>query len=334
MPASQPCRVCGGTTGNQLFTVKEMLHGTREQFEYLECGTCGCLQLADMPEDLSQFYPEDYCCYKDYRKRANNGLRRALDSWLVGQSLPRETLSAKLAGLVHPGLDYLAWTRFAGVDRDSRILDIGCGSGKLLIRMSLGGFKVLDGVDPFISGDIVAGDSVHIRKIGVQEYIDSDPEKYDLVMLHHAFEHVPDPVETLQQAGQLMGPGGHLLIRIPVADCHSRDHYRENWFSWDPPRHTYLHTKESMKYLAEKTGFVIRKVEHDATFHQLRASELYKQGVPGNEHSSVLDRFSRSQIRQFKALTAKLNAEQRGEQAAFFLQKQEDCGENQMNRAA
>ncbi|MEQ9408302.1 MAG: class I SAM-dependent methyltransferase [Fuerstiella sp.] len=320
--SERSCRVCGNQAENQTFHVREMLHGTREEYEYLQCGACGCLQLADLPEDLSQFYPPDYCAYKDYRGRAKNILRRVIDTLYVSASLPREGIATRLMNRLRPPLDYLSWARFTGATQSSRILDVGCGNGKLLIRMSLGGFRTLDGVDPFIREDINVP-SVRIRKIGLREYVESQPEKYHLVMLHHAFEHVPDPVETLLDAKQLMDDDGFLLIRIPVADCYSREHYGKNWYSWDAPRHTYLHTMKSMEYLARKTGFVIRKVEHDATFHQLQNSEMYSRNIPGNQHHQAVGDFSRRQIREFKALTRELNSQQRGEQAAFFLQKAE-----------
>ena len=187
--------------------------------------------------------------------------------------------------------------------------------------MSMGGFRHLHGVDPFMSEGFNVGEKVSIRRIGLREYVETEPEKYPLVMLHHAFEHVPDPVETLNDAKELMDDDGFLLIRIPVADCYSREQYGENRYSWDAPRHTYLHTMKSMSYLAEKTGFVIRKVEHDATFHQLRNSEMYVKGIPGNQHCHAVASFTRRQIKEFQTLTKKLNSERRGEQAAFFLQK-------------
>lgn len=313
------CRICENADGNETYRVREMLLGTREEFEYFECAACGCLQLSVIPEDLSQFYPPGYCCHKDYRKRVRNGFRRVVDTLRVNASLPEDGVISGFFNSVAPPLDYLPWIQYTGLNRDSRVLDVGCGGGKLLMRMSMGGFKSLHGIDPFIAEDLqVRG--VRIDRISIPEHIDQKPERYQLVILNHVFEHVPDPFETLEQMKSLMDPDGYLLVRVPVADSYSREHYGVNWYSWDPPRHTYLHTMQSMKLVAEQTGFVIRKVQHDATFHQLRNSELYTQGIPGNQHATVLDRFSAAQIREFKTRTRRLNEEQRGEQAAFFLQ--------------
>ena len=37
---------------------------------------------------------------------------------------------------------------------------------------------------------------------------------FDVIMLHHSFEHMPDPVSTLRALKRLCAPGGH----DPVAD--------------------------------------------------------------------------------------------------------------------
>ena len=61
MPA---CKICGNSVGNTLYTVREMMFGTREEFEYLECAQCGCVQLWNVPADLSPYYPPDYYSFE------------------------------------------------------------------------------------------------------------------------------------------------------------------------------------------------------------------------------------------------------------------------------
>ena len=54
------CFVCANSAGNRCFKALEMMYGSREEFEYLECSSCGCVQLLTVPDDLGRFYPESF----------------------------------------------------------------------------------------------------------------------------------------------------------------------------------------------------------------------------------------------------------------------------------
>lgn len=41
------------------------------------------------------------------------------------------------------------------------------------------------------------------------------PASFDAVVLHHVFEHVPDPQATLGDLAKLLSPGGTLFIEVP-----------------------------------------------------------------------------------------------------------------------
>src|SRR4051812_19942848 len=58
--AEHTCSVCGNAYGNSVHTTREMMFGTRERFDYLECADCGSLELLNVPNDLSPYYPPNY----------------------------------------------------------------------------------------------------------------------------------------------------------------------------------------------------------------------------------------------------------------------------------
>ena len=64
--------------------------------------------------------------------------------------------------------------------------------------------------------------------------------QYDFIMLNHVFEHMDDPVETLQKLYQLLKPNSYLLIRTPVMGTYSWNKYQENWMGLDAPRHIII----------------------------------------------------------------------------------------------
>jgi 2-polyprenyl-3-methyl-5-hydroxy-6-metoxy-1,4-benzoquinol methylase len=315
------CRVCGNATNNTRYQVREMLHGTREPFSYFQCGACGCLQIESVPEDLARHYPADYQAYKDYHRRARNRLRRFIDSRRVRYELTGQGMFGRMMTGIAPPLDYVHWCRQMGLTQASRILDVGCGNGKLITRMLAGGFSHLRGIDLFIDRDISFPPQAIIYKTDLPRYLKTSPGQFDLVMLHHSFEHMDNPREVLNWCSQLIADDGWLLIRVPLADSQAWEQYRENWFALDPPRHLYLHTSASMSILAGQCGFKIVREERDAAASQFVQSEWYVRDIPANAPKENRALFSSEQIREFDALSRQLNESGKGDQGAFFLKK-------------
>ncbi len=312
---SNLCRICGIQGDHQAYTVKEMMFGTREEFEYFQCSFCGCLQIEQIPEDLGRYYPENYYSFRSYDKLAVSkwrsfryALRNKRGQWLE-----------RIAGAFVRPPKHLAWVRNSGADLDSKILDIGCGNGKTLLKMHLGGFRQCVGLDPFIQETLRYHNGVVIHKQSLQEFRENTQEKFDLIMFHHSLEHMGDPQEMINTAAALLADRGRILIRVPVADSYAWEHYRENWMQIDAPRHLYLLTRKSMSILAENSELKVDRIDYDSTKGQFIGSELYQQDIPGNSNSRDKQVFNRSQLRSFKRKTRELNQKEQGDQAVFYF---------------
>src|SRR5690348_7532760 len=72
-----PCSICGNSAGNKRIVGREMMFGFRDEFNYLECNVCGCLQLRPVPENLEKYYPADYFPELDWSPK-RSGLKRML----------------------------------------------------------------------------------------------------------------------------------------------------------------------------------------------------------------------------------------------------------------
>lgn len=315
------CRICGNTAANTAYDVREMLHGSREKFRYFQCSNCGCLQISCIPTDLARFYPADYQVYKDYSRKAHNKVRRLLESRQVLHELTGGNWIGRLLAKTYSAPDYAKWCKFMGVGLDAKILDVGCGNGKLLSRMVVGGFAHLRGIDPFIQKDIAFNQGAQIYKRDLPTHIAVSHEKYDLVMLHHSFEHMENPRQVLKWCTQLMTDDGWLLIRIPLADSDAWEQYRENWFQLDPPRHLFVHTSKSMHQLVKQCGLYIEAEERDSTGDQFIYSELYRRDIPANAPRSQRTIFSKKQIREYAERAQSLNSTGRGDQGVFYSKK-------------
>lgn len=313
------CRICGNVEGNIPYRVREMMFGTREVFDYFQCRECGCLQIADIPTDLARHYPNDYFSFKKFSRSTQNPLRGFFDRHRVMQGLGQPDWIGRFAGLFAKPLNYVEWLKKTRLNTSAGILDVGCGRGKLLLRMRLGGVQDCTGVDPFLTETVRYDNGVTIHKTSLNEFAATSSKKYDLIMFHHSLEHMENPGEMLKNAARLLSSKGSIMVRIPVADCYAWEHYGVNWMPLDAPRHLYLLTRKSMQILAGQAGLQIWRTEYDSTIQQFINSELYCRDIPLNASEKEKRIFSRAQIKEFKRHAEQLNQQQRGDQAVFYL---------------
>ncbi len=310
------CNICGNKQNNSTYVVKEMHFGTKDEFEYLECSNCGCLQLASIPHDLSKYYPDNYCSFKVKAERSKwkkLRLRHMSKYWLDKRTILSRILSL---GMKKP--EHVTWLEKIDIDFSMRVLDVGCGSGRLLKKLLDSGFTDLTGVDPFIDNDIKYKD-INIYK---KEIFDIQDCTYDLIVLSHSFEHMPQPERVLNKIYDLLSPNAYALIRIPIASSYAWHHYRENWVQIDAPRHLFLHTLESFRLLLKKCNLHEKYVVYDSSRFQFLGSEGYKKGIPLKKLKR--SDFSRNEINRYVKMATVLNNNRNGDQACFYVQRTND----------
>ncbi len=316
------CRICGNDAANTVHRAREMMFGTRDEFEYLECSACGTVQIVEIP-DLSPYYPANYLSFDAETPLGKTFLHRMAARFVGRYLMHGKGLIGETILKLKPGIafHYAAPLRDHPLDIgfDSKILDFGCGSGQLLRSLHYLGFNDLLGVDAFISEDIEHPEGVRILKRSLAEL---EPA-FDLIMLHHSFEHLADPRESLVEIKRLLAPGGTCLIRLPIVNF-AWEKYGVNWVQMDPPRHLFLYSQHAMRQLAEDAGFEVEAVIYDSTGFQFWGSEQYVQDIPlfadgeggGIKPSSI---FTQAQLAKWDDEAQRLNAESRGDSACFYL---------------
>ena len=320
------CKVCGNISGNKWHAVKEMQLGLREMFTYMECGNCGCMQLMDIPENLGKYYPnEGYYSFNlglDFRKNPDT-LRKLKASYLI---YGKNKLAGSLLSIGYNAPDYYSWIKNAGVQYGDAILDVGTGNGSLLLNLFKIGFTNLTGIDPFINEDRHYG-AVNIYKKSIFE-MTGHPMAigFDYIMLHHAFEHMDEPLKVLQQLYRLLKKDKYLLIRTPVMGMYSWKKYGTNWMDLDAPRHIIIHSLKSMQLLAGQAGFELRKTIFDGNYMSLIGSEQYAKDIALPDANSYMvnkaaSGYSKADIEQFKKTNEENNKALQADQAAFYLYK-------------
>jgi SAM-dependent methyltransferase len=227
------CKICFNSLSNETFVVREMMFGTREEFIYFKCSSCGCLQIVDPPKEPSKYYPsEKYYSYQrfGYNNSYRNRFKNIIKYCLFNTFLYR----------IYIYFCHIEWlTLLKQFKKTTSILDVGCGSGLLLREMKIWGYKNLVGIDDFIENDFsICSDSVNIFKQDIFTHAKKG-NMYDLIMLHHSFEHMDNPYSVLEQLYKMLNNYGFLLIRIPVNDSLAFRKYGSNWVQLDAPRHFF-----------------------------------------------------------------------------------------------
>jgi SAM-dependent methyltransferase len=85
-----------------------------------------------------------------------------------------------------------------------QVLDVGCGSGRMLRILAERGISGL-GIDPY------ASDAEHCRRLRAEE-MDQLTESFDLVYTHYTLHHLEVPQRFPHKARSVLRPGGVLLI--------------------------------------------------------------------------------------------------------------------------
>jgi SAM-dependent methyltransferase len=299
-----------------------MYFGFRDEFEYFQCDVCGCLQIRNIPDNITKYYPKEYKAYQLNENVHENALFRYLRRKKLEHSLG---INSNLMGTLMNAFidkDFIRYFEDLNINIDSSILDVGTGHGSRLIGLKKKGFKNLTGIEPFIDKDIKYDIGVNVYK----RFLHEAEGQYDLVMLNHSFEHMPDSITALKDVYRLLKNNRSAMIRIPVADSYAWEKYGVNWIGMDPPRHYYLHTKKSMEILSAKTGFTITSVKYDSSPMNYAISEQYEKDISMYAPNSVMVNreksiFTKKQLHNFEKLATRLNKSEKGDTACFYLYK-------------
>lgn len=100
--------------------------------------------------------------------------------------------------------------------RDSRILDVGCASGRLLANLKSLGFANVTGLDPSPACAAAAARlySIDVRTMTLEELARTGLQ-FDVVTLIGVLEHLRDLHTALAQLDAILAPGGMLYAEVP-----------------------------------------------------------------------------------------------------------------------
>ncbi len=316
------CLICGNAIGNRVLIAKEMMFGSRDEFEYLECAQCGCLQISNPPKEMSKYYPSDYYTPESVSRKALSKRERVLGRFAENGLIGSSGIFVVLLGILYPNSSLPKSLRRARVTPNSRILEVGCGQGALLLTFRKWGFKNVAGVDPYCHT------KTHKDLTIINTDFDHLPEdgKFECIIFDHSFEHIANQQATIDKVSRFLSNEGFCILRIPVKSDYIWHRYGVDWVQLDAPRHFFLHTFKSLAILTKKSGLIMEDAIFDSTEFQFWGSELYKRGIPLKTLNSQLINpigrvFTTKDLAEYRKLAAKLNRIREGDQASFIFRK-------------
>lgn len=276
------CKICGAEGDFETYLAREMMQGTKEEFVYFACERCKCLQIAQVPENLGDYYGENY------------------------YSMQVEEFSDI--------------TFDVPVSSMSKVLDVGCGAGAWLLQKAASGWGNLYGCDPFLDHDRHYGDRVHIRSCSIHE-MEGDGS-FDIIQMSDSFEHMADPLEVLKSARRLLKEEGVLYMTIPTYPNIAFERYGSHWYQLDAPRHLFLHSKESLELLARDSGMFVFDRKYNSNASQFVRSYFYQHSIPYYEQEKLMGQyFDREKLEKLWREAKAWNEKEYGDHMEVYLRK-------------
>ena len=125
-----------------------------------------------------------------------------------------------LGGPARAAAALASWERVSGTSADGRLLEIGCGTGPMLLAAAQRGYRVA-GVDIALRWLVAA--RKRLAEAGVRvplicacaEALPFREEGFDGVAIDSAIEMMTDQARALREAHRVLAPGGRLFLATP-----------------------------------------------------------------------------------------------------------------------
>jgi 2-polyprenyl-3-methyl-5-hydroxy-6-metoxy-1,4-benzoquinol methylase len=220
------CPVCSGHNFTKKAKPKDHTVSQLE-FNVIQCSDCGLGITTPRPDsqDLGKYYQSD-----DYISHTSKASSLIDKIYLVARNF---TLNWK-------------HTLLTNLTEDKHLLDFGCGTGDFLSYMHSKGYDV-HGIEPSDKARAKANTPYDTRKV-VQSSSQLQTQ-FEIITLWHVIEHVPDLNETIKDLKSRLSPGGLMLVAVPNLNSWDSERYGNLWAAYDPPRHLWHFTRNSMTRL-------------------------------------------------------------------------------------
>jgi SAM-dependent methyltransferase len=243
-----------------LLRVRGELTGRRLAF-LTGCEACGLVFVNPMPppELLDRFYGEEGVWGEAHAERGAR-IAAAHERRIARNQSPKSGRRPKRMLLLD------AMQPHVPVDTPppgAKVIDFGCGEGKLLNTLQEAGWETY-GIEP--------SSAVAFLRHHRLETVPQDGT-FDLVILHHVLEHLPNPLDVLRQLAGALREGGILFIGVPRLDTLPR--HGDFRYCINGRNHLVSFTETCLRSLLARAGFEVA-----ALMDAPELDEAFTNGTP------------------------------------------------------
>jgi len=220
------CQFCKGES-ETLFKTKDLNRGiSQNDFEYLHCPACKTISISKIPEDLNNYYLQEY-----YRIPTLAKLKRIARAERFKINM--------IKNFAHSG----------------SLLEVGAAFGVFAYQAKAAGFEV-DAIEmddrccKFLSNVI----GVNAIKTDAPEKIVGSLKKHDVIAMWHVLEHLANPWESLSAMAKNLSMNGLLVVATPNPEAFQFRIMGKKWPHIDAPRHLNLIPREALTQYLKRFG--------------------------------------------------------------------------------
>ena len=139
--------------------------------------------------------------------------------------------------------------------KDRNILELGCGMGDFINGCTKLNPKSVNAVEisSYACKSIKKNyPEINILNVDIENFLSR--KKYDTIFLFHVIEHVKNPTNLIRNCKKMLTKKGVIIIETPNYDSWDRFIFKDKWFNYHVPYHTYLFSPLSFKKLSKQVN--------------------------------------------------------------------------------
>lgn len=224
------CPICSGENFKKIFFMKEICAWNQRRYSLYKCLNCKNVRPFPLPyldKNKLKIYGEENISFYENKER-------------------------KILFESKEYLNYLKHFKeynflFKKYHVSGKLLDVGCGSGHLLMIAEKNGLSV-EGLE--VSKEQVRALSKRFKVSNLN--LEEIKKKYDVLTMNHVLEHIENPKKFVNSFSKRVKKGGFVIIAVPYFWGVLPQILRTRWYGTGRGQHLNFYSIKSFKILFKK----------------------------------------------------------------------------------